>query len=233
MRVLLFLILMLLATGCATKLRPTEFRSAQAEPILRINKAQEFYPVEPTLSNFNSEPNPRPILFVINKPTWGAKSKLKPSEIDDVSFTLRERLYRYILRQYGHPARVRYAYIPSDPLTKDYDVIFVDSQVTHAETGSGPMRFILGYGAGATTLQVEGSFNLKQTETTSIPLLNFAARQKHGAYPNGFMNTQVWDDAYCLKYATEAMIGKLTLKLPEVLPRGASPIENPGKIKRD
>ncbi|MGF1572768.1 MAG: DUF4410 domain-containing protein [Sumerlaeia bacterium] len=178
-----------------------------------VDKKHVVYLHEPQIEAFHTQENPKPVLFVVNKPKWTAVSRLDAGEVQDVAFTLRERIYRYLLRQYPHPARVRYAYIPDDQITKDYDVIFVDSTVTDIRTGNGVARYVLGYGAGATVIQAEGSFfQLKEGEPS--PLLDFALRQRHGAYPNGIFNTKVTDDAYCLKYGTEAMIEKLTTNLP-------------------
>lgn len=203
-------------SGCSTPLKNTEFMSTNLGTPVQVQKKHVYYLHEEELSSFHVQENPRAVLFVINKPKWTAKSRLSPAEVEDVSFTLRERIYRYLLREYPHPARVRYAYIPDDVLTRDYEVVFVDTTVTDIRTGNGVARYVLGYGAGATVIQVEGRFS-HIVEGQSVPLVDFALRQRHGAYPSGVMNTQVTDDAYCLKYGTEALVGKLTTTLPTYL----------------
>lgn len=155
-----------------------------------------------------------PYLFIVKKPEWKSDIRLKSAEEEeDVLFTLRERLYRYLLRQYPHPTRVRYAHIPDDPILQKYRVIEVESQITHITKGNGVLRYVIGYGAGATTIQFEG-----QMFEEEQPLVEFALRQRHAAYPNGFQNPKVIKDAYTLKYGSEALVGQLTETLSLYMP---------------
>lgn len=223
----LSLFALILLAGCSTPLKPTSFTTSNTGTPVLIEKKQVFYTHDEELEEFINQTTPKPILFVVNKPSWTAKSRLSLQEEEEVAFTLRERIYRYLLREYDHPARVRYAYIPDDQLTKDYELIFVDTTVTDIRTGNGVARYVLGYGAGATVIQVQGSF-YRSLNGEPKPLLDFVLRQRHGAYPSGVMNTQVTDDAYCLKYGTEALVTKLTTALPEYL---KVPINTPVPVK--
>ncbi len=156
------------------------------------------------------------VLFVVDKPIWQASERLTVEEEEDVLFTLRERLYRYLLRSYPHPVRVRYAYTPDDPLTEDYRVISVQSTVTDIEKGSPFLRYVIGYGAGATELQIEGRITEGVEEKNTMG--EFALRERHGGYPNGFMNPSVMKPAYCLKYAAERSIERLSKGLRAEIP---------------
>jgi len=166
-------------------------------------------------------PDQRPILFIVNRPEWDAVIRLDEADEEDVLFTLRERMYRYLLRNYPHPTRVRYAYLPDDKIIKEYRVVEIDSKVTHVTKGNGFLRFMIGYGLGAVTLQYEGS--MKEIHPGEEFIGAFALRQRHAAYPNGFINTSVFKDAYCMRYAAEALVHELTLNLPKAFP----PVQKP------
>src|SRR5690606_27014092 len=69
----------------------------------------------------------QPVLFIVLPPVWASDLRLDPEQEDEVIFTIRERFYRYLLREYPHPVRVRYSYIPTDPLMEGYRVINVQT----------------------------------------------------------------------------------------------------------
>jgi hypothetical protein len=159
----------------------------------------------------------QPILFIINEPQWLAETHLKnKSQEEEVLFVVRERFYRYLLREYPHPVRVRYAYYPDDPLIAGYRVIHLDAAVTHVRKGVGWVRFIIGYGAAATTMQLEG--RLREGVDGEKVIGEFVLRDDHAGYPNGFMNPRVMYVHYCLKYAAEEIIGKFSKDLRKNLP---------------
>jgi len=158
----------------------------------------------------------QPILFVVNEPKWQAELKLKESLEEEIIFVVRERLYRYLLREYPHPVRVRYAFVPSDPLVDGYRIIHVDSAITHAKRGSGWLRFLIGYGAGATTIQLEG--RLHENPEADKLLGEFALRNDHGGYPHGFLNPRVFRAHYCMKYAVEQILSEFTQELRDYIP---------------
>lgn len=161
--------------------------------------------------------NAQPILFIISEPQWLAETRLKKkSQEDEVLFVIRERLYRYLLREYPHPVRVRYAFIPSDPLLAGYRVIHVDTAVTHIKKGVGWVRFVIGYGAAATSLQIEG--RLREGHEGDKLIGEFVLRDDHGGYPNGFLNPRVIYVHYCLKYAGEMLIREFGEELRDYIP---------------
>jgi hypothetical protein len=95
-------------------------------------------------------------------------------------------------------------------------MLVVESAVTNVTKGSGFLRYIIGYGAGAASIQFEG--RIYEGLDKKKLVAEFAARESHAAYPQGFMNPAVWKASYTLKYASEATIRDVTEALPEVLP---------------
>lgn len=161
--------------------------------------------------------NVQPTLFVVAEPQWLASpGDLDDKEREDILFTVRERLYRYLLREYPHPVRVRYSLVPDDPLVEGYRVLTLKTAVTHVKTGWGPARYFLGYGAGGTSLQLEGQFFEPQDD--AHPVAWFRVREDHGGYPMGFMNPRVFSATYCLKYATDKVIKKYTQDMRSTVP---------------
>ena len=172
-----------------------------------------------------TEENTQPALFIVPEALWQSDyDEFDPADRDEILFTIRERLYRYLLRAYPHPVRVRYAMPLDDPMLNDHRVLTVQAYVTDIEDGQGFWRYAIGYGAGAAVMQIEGRIyeGAGQTEV----LAEFALRESHGGYPNGFINPGVLSAPYCLKYATEEAIGKLTGRLREFIP-GVRPL--PGR----
>ena len=164
------------------------------------------------------------VLFIVEPPLWTADAEFKSEEKDDLLFTLRERFYRYLLRTYPHPVRVRYAFDPSDPRVKGNRLVRVESAITDIEKGSGFLRYMIGYGAGRAVVQVEGRLWGIDDEGGDLLLGEFAFREGHGAYPNGFINVDVIDPAYCVKYAIDQGLKEFTPHLRGVIP-GAVPLE--------
>ncbi|MBX3729270.1 MAG: hypothetical protein KF858_08805 [Candidatus Sumerlaeia bacterium] len=169
----------------------------------------------PSLEAAGFDPeNLQPVLFIVNPPEWRAEWRPETDEeLEGVLFTVRERFYRYLLRQYPHPVRVRYAYVPGDPLLAGYRVLELDSAVTDVNPGSGFLRYVIGYSAGAVCAQLEG----RVREGNEV-LAEFVAREEHAGYPNGFMNWQVTKTSYCLKYATEESIDMVTEHIRATIP---------------
>ncbi|MBI5153957.1 DUF4410 domain-containing protein [Candidatus Poribacteria bacterium] len=184
----------------------------------QLEKREEL-PPDPAAEGLNLD-DAQPVLFVVEQPEWRASAAFDPDVQEGIVFTIRERLYRYLLRQYPHPVRVRYAYLEDEPQTRGYRVITLRSAVTDVEDGAGALRFILGYGLGATVMQLEGSFIDHQNGDRVLG--EFALRESHGGYPNGLMNPRVFSAPYCLKYTADEAIGKLTGRLREFIP-AASP----------
>ena len=156
-----------------------------------------------------------PVVFVVEEPQWLAPPWKKEHE-QEITFTLRERMYRYLLREYPHPVRVRYAYSAEDPLVRNHRMLVVESAVTHTTKGSGFLRYVIGYGAGAASLQYEG--RIYEGLDKKKLVAEFAARESHAAYPQGFMNLAVWQASYTLKYAAEATIRDVSGALPGIIP---------------
>lgn len=179
--------------------------------------AEEGKPV-PDLAGLGLDMNSvQPTLFIVNETQWLAgEVNLNEAERQDILFTVRERMYRYLLREYPHPVRVRYAYVENDPLVVGYRVLSLDTAVTHVKTGWGPARYFLGYGAGGTVIQLEGKFY--EMPETEQPMAWFRVREDHGGYPMGFLNPRVFSATYCLKYASDKVIKKFTDDIRATIP---------------
>jgi hypothetical protein len=121
-----------------------------------------------------------------------------------------------LLREYPHPVRVRWAFVPSDPLFDGYRIIHIETAVTHIKKGNGTSRFFIGYGVGATTMQLEGKFF--EGPNKEKLLGEFALRNDHGGYPNGFLNPRVFKVYYCLKYAAEKILREYVEEMREFVP---------------
>lgn len=155
----------------------------------------------------------RPVLFIVEKPKWLASYRFEEEREEDVLFTIRERFYRYLLRQYPHPVRVRYAYIPDDPVVQGYRVVSLETAITDIKPGVGWLRYVIGYGAGTTVMQLEGRLVEGDKQ-----LAEFAIREEHAGYPNMLLNTNVFSSTYCLKYAAEEAVGKLAPEIRKTIP---------------
>jgi len=243
----ILLLLLVAATGCASKVRPVgEWGAASSgfsgvnEEGLRIEVEQpqeqtwaRFFPspkqlsqlrrkdgksADPTPVDFGLDPETsRPLLLVIAESEWAAPEKMDPDDRAEILFTLRERIYRYSLRAYGHPVRVRWAYDPRDPLLQGYRVVTVNSRVTDVSRGNGLLRYVIGYGAGAVALQFEGEL-CEGTGPDARRIGAFVSRVHHGGYSQGGWNPDVYLASYCSKYAVEVGVTKLMERLPELLP---------------
>jgi len=158
----------------------------------------------------------QPVLFVVAAPQWVTAQTIDAENQEKVLFTIRERFYRYLLRQYPHPVRVRYAWSPEESITAGYRVITLESAVTEIRKGNGTLRYVIGYGAGACILQLEG--RLLDGGADGVPLAEFAIREEHAGYAQGFMNPRVFSDGYVLRYAAEEAIDKITCEVREMIP---------------
>lgn len=161
-----------------------------------------------------------PVLFIIAEPIWIAEPN-SDRQRDQVAFTLRERMYRYILREYPHPVRVRYAVGPDDPLLAGHRVLTIQSWITHVHRGSGFLRYAVGYGAGAAALQLEG--RIVEGVGEGPVVAEFIVRDSHAGYPQQMLNTRVTKSTYALRYAAEAAMRDFTETLPHVIPAVTPP----------
>ncbi|MDK2971650.1 MAG: hypothetical protein PWP23_1405 [Candidatus Sumerlaeota bacterium] len=225
--------LLFLLFGCAGKLKPTgylpdytEFNRYQDENFgMRIRENQDrsidqYFLTREDIAALekNGEPVPmladigiteedvQPVLFIVPPAEWRASWEPESEEEKEaLLFTIRERFYRYLLRRYPHPVRVRYAYVPDEPAVLGYRVLEVQTAITDVNPGVGWLRYVIGYGAGTTAIQIEG--RIQEEDTT---LAEFAIREAHAGYPNGFINTRVFNSTYCLRYAAEEAINNLS-----------------------
>lgn len=164
-----------------------------------------------------TEENTQPTVFIVAPCEWrAAYDEFEPEEVDEILFTIRERTYRYLLRAYPHPVRVRYAMPLDDPKIQNHRILTVRTYLTEIDDGQAFWRYFLGYGAGAAVMQLEGRI-LEGVDEEEL-VAEFALRESHGGYPNGFFNPQVMSAPYCLNYAAEEAIGKLTSRVREFIP---------------
>lgn len=174
----------------------------------------------PTLSAEGiEEEDVQPIAFIVIRPEWRAEQSLRDEEYHDrLAFVVRERLYRYLLREYPHPVRVRYAWVPGESALEGYRLLEIRTAITDIKRGSGWVRYVIGYGAGAAVLQLEGQIvDITDPEREEV-VAEFATRTAHAAYPQGFFNPNVIHDHYALMYAAEAGIRHLTPRLRQEIP---------------
>jgi len=160
----------------------------------------------------------QPVLFVVARPEWRADEHLrKPEDEEDVLFTMRERMYRYLLREYPHPVRVRYAYAPEETIVHGYRILTVESAITDVNPGNGWLRYLIGYGAGTAVFQMEGRIYEGEGEDRTL-VAEYATREDHMGYPNGFLNPSVMRTGYCMKYGVEEAIGNLSKEFRKAIP---------------
>lgn len=236
-RLALILVLLFGATGCRSKIRNTGFLDSYTD-FNALNKTNiklrlapqppAFQPAEGFIKPKGDIPPPpvavptdgsvKPILFIVAPARWDAPHLYpkEPAREDKILFTVRERFYRYLLRNYPHPVRVRYAIRTDDPLLKRHRVVVVAPRVTDFRKGNGTVRYLFGYGFGKARLQVEGELFEGLEEQEKIG--EFVFRIAHQGYAQSGFNTDVLEADYCLKYAAEEGILKLTRAMPAHLP---------------
>lgn len=241
----------LLTTGCVSHVRDTgfleggylEFNAVDTPSAkLRVDASLEeevarILEVSARIEE-GAEPIPvQPVVFVVAPTEISSEFVLEdPGKQEQVLFTVRERLYRYLLRNYAPPTRVRYAYMQSDPLTRDCRVITITSRVTDQQDGVGPLRYFLGYGIGKARLQLEGEIFEGPNRDRKIG--EYAIRRGHGGYAQNGLNVNVMRADYCLRYAAEDAVSDLTELLANripgfvLIPEHVAHLENPATAKQ-
>lgn len=228
------LLLLLLATGCVSKIRDTgylpqyeSFANANERSMkISLNEDAFGFPAavisdeEPPVYirvAANDSVTSRPIALVISEPEWLARDAFEDLQRqEDIIFTLRERLYRYFLRRYPHPVRVRYAFARNDPVLRDYHVVTITTAITDFKKGDGWSRYLLGYGAGKAYIQIEGEIFDGNSREHKIG--EFAIRRGHGGYGQNGLNPSVLKDDYVMLYAVEQAVDHLTRRFSTIIP---------------
>lgn len=151
-----------------------------------------------------------PLLFVVDRPVWIVENPWpgKPEKADSISFVLRERMYRYLLREFPHPVRARYALRSDDPLLNNHRVIVLSPKITDTHKGSGLLRYAFGWGTGKAAIQIEGEIFGDIHRTKQIG--KFAFRENHGGYSQNGFNPAVIKSDYAMKYAVEQSVREFT-----------------------
>lgn len=162
-------------------------------------------------------PTTRPVVFVVPEVDWLVANvyKDKPEYRERIQFTARERLYRYLLRAYPDPTRVRYGWRRTDQDVENHRVIVVSANITDVRPGTGWMRYFMGWDAGQARIQLEGEIYDGADMTRKIG--EFVVRRGSGGFAQSGSNLKVWKDIYCLQYATEEAVHELTSRLPEFI----------------
>lgn len=233
--------LVLLAAGCMSQIRNTGFLEGGYDSFnaidqdylkLRFEEESRFAPPPehdpehlhkvsqsspPALPAVNDGDTTRALVFILPETQWSAKPAYTnaPQKRDEVLFTVRERMYRYLLRVYPHPVRVRYAYVREDALLRGYRVITITSNVTDYSMGSGALRYVFGWGAGEARIQIEGEIFEGMENRTKIG--EYAIRRGSGAYAQNGLNVKVIKSDYCLRYAAEEAVLIFTQQLPYLM----------------
>lgn len=221
-------LLLLMLSGCSMTIRETGFLADGYTDFNAIDESKIRLRVDPALmEQAHSRPllaagdrvTSSPAVFIVNPPRWNVLDHLEDDEEarDNVLFTVRERFYRYLLRAYPHPVRARYALRADDFNMDGFRVLTVETAVTDIHPGSPWMRYLVGYGAGSVEIQIEGRIVEHNGGEPRI-LAEFVLREWHSGYAQSGMNTQVLRLDYCLRYAAEEAIARLTSRLPEFFP---------------
>ncbi|MCC5875997.1 MAG: DUF4410 domain-containing protein [Candidatus Sumerlaeia bacterium] len=221
-------LLLLLVSGCSMSIRETGFLADGYTDFNAINEDKIQLRVDPTLAQMaDSRPllaagdrvTSSPAVFVISQPRWNVPGYLDDDEEarEDVLFTVRERFYRYLLRVYPHPVRARYALRADDFNIDGYRILTLETAVTDIHPGSPWLRYLVGYGAGSAEIQIEGRI-IEHNGGDPRVVAEFVLREWHSGYAQSGMNTQVLRLDYCLRYAAEEAIARLTSRLPEFFP---------------
>lgn len=244
-RFLLATLLVLSVTGCTSKVVDTgyleggylEFNAIDTKSAkLRIDESLKGEVAQilevSSLIDEGSAPVPvQPVVFVVppteNHSEWVLED---PEDQEQLLFTVRERLYRYLLRNYPAPTRVRYAYMQSDPITRNLRVITITSRITDQEEGVGFFRYFLGYGIGMARLQLEGEIFEGPNRERKIG--EYAIRRGHGGYAQNGLNVNVMKADYCLRYAAEDAVNDLTELLADRVPGFALIPEHVAQLER-
>lgn len=212
----------LLATACLSPVRKTGYLTggykdfdALDEDGMRLRLAPEFVTERAALETVSQDSaTSQPAVFIVPEPRWLVAHILPdaPERREEVLFTIRERFYRYLLRAYPHPVRVRYAWRPSDMLLEGYRVYTIETAVTDVHPGTPWLRYLVGWGAGAVEIQIEGRIWEGVGERRLVG--EFVLREWHSGYAQNGLNTQVLRVDYCLRYAAEEVILAFTGQLP-------------------
>lgn len=240
----LLLVVLALASGCASKVRPVgqlaggyeNFNALDRKNIkIRLNEEPD-RSYEPMLLSAKEkrrmvkrgEPIPTPaslgldpatsqvLLLVIAPPQWTAKHPFDDKRVEELSFTLRERLYRYMLREYPHPVRVRYAYAPQEGRVTGHRIVTLTSRITEVKGGNAVLRYLVGFGLGAVRVQIEGEL-MERTADGEVVLGEYVMRTWHTGYAQNGLNPAVLRMGYVTKYAIEELALRLSRELPNHL----------------
>lgn len=198
---------------------PVVFAAFERE--LAVQREGEHFMVRPASlgDNFREQVTAHPVVFIIPEPIWLVDDPYpgEPEKTDELTFTVRERLYRYLLRKYPHPTRVRYGCSRNDPKFKDHRFVTIQTYVTWYDKGIGFTRYILGWGIGQAGVQIEGDF-IDGFVDDGKKIGEFAVRTQHGGFAQNGINVNVLKSNYCLKYASEEAIRMLTDQIPNIIP---------------
>ncbi len=230
----LLLPLVLLA-GCYSKVRPTGFLDGGYQEFnlvdedhLKMRVDESFLEHHPAVARTLGVPHDplvsgadgyttQAVVFIIPEPRWIAPDAYPrdPESTDEILFTIRERIYRYLLRAYPHPVRVRYAYSRHDALTRDYRVITVTANVTDFKKGIGLVRYVLGY-FGEARIQIEGEIFEGPGRERKIG--EYAIRRASAGYAQSGLNPTVLRSDVVMRYAADEAITDLTQVFPRFVP---------------
>jgi len=211
--------------GCYSRVRDTGFLEGGYTDFNAVDRSTfklrlddgEYAPLPelPALLAENDSATTRGVLFVIPEVEWAAAKPFPsddPEKLEFTLFTVRERFYRYLLRAYPAPTRVRFAYRATDPVLKDHMVITLKSRVTDYTAGWGFARYFIGY-IGESRIQIEGE--IFEGPFAERKIGEFAIRRGNAGYAQMGLNTKVLKTDYCLLYAAEEAIATMSLELPE------------------
>jgi hypothetical protein len=154
-----------------------------------------------------------PHVLYIAPVSYVAPPVIPPSLEREIAMLMRERLYIHALRAFA-PRLIITKTEETDKYTEiGYTVDTLSVAVTHVTRGNGLLRYVIGYGLGAATLQAEGVLRNAQTEEH---LLHFAVRISHGGNPSMGFNPRAMSSRHCLRLAADAAAHQIIRSLAKL-----------------
>jgi hypothetical protein len=208
-------------TGCVVPVEPRGFLSNYA--VLQKVEGADFSVSKeksPALGAGDAMTTSVPALIAVNIVGW---ARLHPGPNAELALGAEKDLeascYRALLRQFPSPTIV----------TRESDLTHyrralspayrLEIAVTEAEPGNGPLRYFVGFYAGAATIQAE--FHLREARTNRL-VASFATRRIHPGYAHNGLNPMVMSAPRVLRTASDEIAGDLAPLLSEMIKPSAS-----------
>lgn len=196
----ILMIVLASAIACATPLVHTGHLNdyAALQPMGAAERVVWYLQKQPQLT-------PPKVLYIAPV-AYAAEPVIRPSLEQELSALLRERLYVHALRTFAPRLIITKTEDLDEYAEIGYTANTLSVAITHVTRGNGPLRYLVGFGLGAATLQVEGMLRDAQT---GAPLVELAIRVPHGGYPSMGINPRAISSRHCLRLATDVASGEI------------------------